>query len=296
MNGNKKLILGCLIGIIGISAFLVIKSSAGNENDNSTQVVNDENDVEVTTGSSMGSEMEIVSESAVGASDSAEPTTQPNIEEDGDKKDTKQEDEEKEASQKDESDEEKEEENEESQKSSKNKKDEKTNNKAGNTKKASKKSKAEAAKKTEKNSVTTTAVPVPTPTPQKQEEAKKNECTLNITCEVVFNHMDKLSESAKKVIPANGIILNGNFEIQQGDTVFDILKRVCMEKGIHLDYVFTPMYSTYYIKGIHNLYEFDCGEESGWMYSINGVNPGEGSSHYEVKQGDIVVFYYTCER
>ncbi len=107
--------------------------------------------------------------------------------------------------------------------------------------------------------------------------------------------MDKLSESAKKVIPKDGIILKGNFVFEEGETVFDLLKRVCKEKEIHLDYVFTPLYSSYYIKGIHNLYEFDCGDESGWMYSVNGKDPGCGSNKYGLKKGDQVVFNYTCE-
>lgn len=91
------------------------------------------------------------------------------------------------------------------------------------------------------------------------------------------------------------MILNGTFAFEEGETVFDLLKRVCKEKEIHLDYVFTPLYSSYYIKGIHNLYEFDCGDESGWMYSVNGKDPGCGSNKYKLAKGDQVVFNYTCE-
>ena len=107
--------------------------------------------------------------------------------------------------------------------------------------------------------------------------------------------MDKLSESAKKVIPKDGMILKGTFTFEEGETVFDVLKRVCKEREIHLDYVFTPLYSTYYIKGIHNLYEFDCGDESGWMYSVNGKDPGNGCNKYKLEKGDQVIFNYTCE-
>lgn len=35
----------------------------------------------------------------------------------------------------------------------------------------------------------------------------------------------------------------------------------------------TPAYNSAYIEGIGNLYEFDCGNLSGWMYSVNGVWP-----------------------
>ncbi len=30
-----------------------------------------------------------------------------------------------------------------------------------------------------------------------------------------------------------------------------------------------------YVEGINNIYEFSCGEQSGWMYEVNGVYPGK---------------------
>lgn len=133
--------------------------------------------------------------------------------------------------------------------------------------------------------------PEPTNAPQEQ----KNECSLTVTCSEVLSHMDKLSESASRVIPSGGMILQGNYEFTQGDTAFDVLKRACAEKKIHLDYAFTPLYATYYIRGINNLYEFDCGDESGWMYLVNGKDPGCGCSQYKLSKGDQVRFEYTCE-
>ena len=38
----------------------------------------------------------------------------------------------------------------------------------------------------------------------------------------------------------------------------------------------TPMYNSAYIEGIHNLYELDCGERSGWMYKVNDWFPNYG--------------------
>ncbi len=40
------------------------------------------------------------------------------------------------------------------------------------------------------------------------------------------------------------------------------------------------MYNSYYVEGIGNLYEFDCGKESGWMYKVNGRFPNYGCSSY----------------
>lgn len=74
-----------------------------------------------------------------------------------------------------------------------------------------------------------------------------------------------------------------------------MLRRVTKEKGIHLEYAFTPGFGSYYIEGIHNLYEFDCGAGSGWMYEVNGVKPNYGASKYTLKEGDVVAWRYTCD-
>ena len=57
----------------------------------------------------------------------------------------------------------------------------------------------------------------------------------------------------------------------------------------------TPIYNSAYVEGIHNLYEFDCGFQSGWMYSVNGWYPNYGASRYALKQGDVVQWRYTCD-
>ncbi len=137
---------------------------------------------------------------------------------------------------------------------------------------------------------------LPEQTPLAETPLQKKECSLVISCREVFSHMDRLSEGAKRVIPGEGTIWQGTAEIREGDTAFDVLKRVCSEHKIALDYEFTPLYSSYYIKGIGQLYEFDCGDESGWMYSVNGVQPGFSCSQYKLQEGDSILFNYTCER
>ena len=77
--------------------------------------------------------------------------------------------------------------------------------------------------------------------------------------------------------------------------LFDVLQRVCKEKGIHLESSWTPIYNSAYIEGIHNLYEFDCGALSGWMYRVNGWYPNYGCSRYQLQDGDVVEWRYTCD-
>ena len=120
-------------------------------------------------------------------------------------------------------------------------------------------------------------------------------CTIQIRCDDILKNMDSLKAGKEKFVPKNGIILSSSsVEFKDGDTGFDILKRACNTAGIHLEYSYTPMYGSYYVEGINNIYEFDCGNKSGWMYRVNGWSPNYGSSSYEMKDGDVIVWSYTC--
>ena len=56
-----------------------------------------------------------------------------------------------------------------------------------------------------------------------------------------------------------------------------------------------PMYSGAKVEGINHIYEQDAGSGSGWMYKVNGWFPNYGSSQYKVKDGDKIVYCYTCD-
>ena len=77
--------------------------------------------------------------------------------------------------------------------------------------------------------------------------------------------------------------------------MLDVLQRVCQENKIHMEYTDTPLYDTAYIEGIYNLYEFDAGELSGWMYAVNDSFPNYGCSQYVLQDGDVIRWVYTCE-
>ena len=81
----------------------------------------------------------------------------------------------------------------------------------------------------------------------------------------------------------------------EGETVFDVLYRECRASGIHMSSRWTPIYNSAYIEGINNIYEFDGGELSGWMYMVNGWYPNYGCSQYYLKDGDVIAWRYTCD-
>lgn len=125
---------------------------------------------------------------------------------------------------------------------------------------------------------------------------EERKCTVSITCETILDNMDKLSDEKKELVPEDGVILaETEAAFYEGESVFDLLLRVCKEKNIHMEFENTPVYNSAYIEGINNLYEFDCGSLSGWMYSVNGDFPNYGCSNYSLKEGDAVKWVYTCD-
>lgn len=125
---------------------------------------------------------------------------------------------------------------------------------------------------------------------------QKKTCTIEIRCDTILNNMSDLAEGKGSYVPANGVILaTSKVSFEEGDTVFDVLKKVCSSTDIQLEYSWTALYDSYYVEGINNLYEFDCGSESGWMYQVNGWFPNYGCSSYELNDGDSIVWCYTCK-
>ena len=121
-------------------------------------------------------------------------------------------------------------------------------------------------------------------------------CTIEISCETVLDHMEELKETKKEFVPEDGQILKKTtVSFTTGESVFDILKAICGEKGIQISSKYTPLYNSYYVEGINQLYELDCGKNSGWMYSVNGTFPNYGASAYKPKDGDVILWVYTCD-
>lgn len=121
-------------------------------------------------------------------------------------------------------------------------------------------------------------------------------CTTQLRCDTILDNLEALKEGKAAYVPEKGVILDtSKVEFVQGETVYDVLKKVCIYSGIPLDYEWTVKYGGYYIKGINNLYEFDCGKDSGWMYKVNGWYPNYGCSNYILKDGDVIEWRYTCD-
>lgn len=134
------------------------------------------------------------------------------------------------------------------------------------------------------------------PEDQKVDTKKGYTCTFSIECTSIFNNLDDLESGKLDVLPSNGIIFpKAKVTFYEGESVYDVLQRVCKNNGIQMEASWTPIYNSAYVEGICNLYEFDCGTGSGWMYRVNGWYPNYGCSRYQLEQGDVVEWRYTCD-
>ncbi len=152
--------------------------------------------------------------------------------------------------------------------------------------------KATTTVKSTTKATTKATTPKPDDKPIKKYD---NTCTFTIDCKTILNNKDKLRKGLEKYVPGNGMIYSGTVGFDNGESVYDILRRICDENNIQTEASFTPAFGSYYVEGINNLYEFDCGQGSGWMYSVNGVFPNYGCSSYKPVNNDKIAFRYTCE-
>ena len=147
----------------------------------------------------------------------------------------------------------------------------------------------------------TDPIPVGKPMPVEPEDqtvdtSKTLQCTFSIECSTILNNLDQLDPDKLEIVPSDGTILSTTkVTFSEGESVFDVLQRLCREEGIHMESSWTPIYNSAYIEGLHNLYEFDCGSLSGWMYRVNGWYPNYGCSRYQLRDGDRVEWRYTCD-
>ena len=153
---------------------------------------------------------------------------------------------------------------------------------------------------TDQDKYLTDPVPEGKPLPVEPENQEVNKgktytCTFSIECSTILNNLSELDPDKLELVPTNGVILAPTtVTFYEGESVFDVLQRVCKDNNIHIEFSWTPIYNSAYIEGIHNLYEFDCGALSGWMYRVNGWYPNYGCSRYQLADGEVVEWRYTC--
>lgn len=139
--------------------------------------------------------------------------------------------------------------------------------------------------------------PVPVDPQNTAASDRKLTCTLVVRCDTILDNMNLLDKDKWDLVPADGVIFAAQkVTFYEGESVFNVLLREMKQNKIHMEFVNTPLYNSAYIEGINNLYEFDVGELSGWVYKVNdGWFPNYGCSRYQLRDGDVMEWVYTCD-
>lgn len=157
---------------------------------------------------------------------------------------------------------------------------------------------AAADTKTPDNQATTPTKQEPTTKQPAADTAKTSkQVTISINCSTILANQADLAKGKAAFVPADGWILKPTtITIAQDATVYDALVQVTKAESIQMEASWTPIYDAYYIEGINQLYEFDCGNLSGWMYKVDGWFPNYGASKYDTLQdGSVIEWVYTCD-
>jgi len=120
--------------------------------------------------------------------------------------------------------------------------------------------------------------------------------TLSIRVDTLLHNMHLLHRDKHELVPEDAVIFFSNNVVAfEGESVFNVLQREMRRHGIHMSSRFTPVFNSAYIEAINNIFEFDGGPLSGWMYKVNGWFPNFGSSRYLLRPGDVIEWMYTVD-
>ncbi len=136
---------------------------------------------------------------------------------------------------------------------------------------------------TTKASSSTTAAPVTTKKSSQSSTTAPKTYQVKVTIDV-----KNALAYGKSGLPKNGILLETYVPWNEGMTARDALD-IAAGNNIEVDG------KRNYVKSIGGLAEFDCGANSGWLYSVNGEFPNKAASSYELKNGDEVVWIYSVK-
>jgi len=120
--------------------------------------------------------------------------------------------------------------------------------------------------------------------------------TLTIRVDTLLDNMHLLDRDKHELVPSDGIIFPATqVTAYEGESVFNILQRETRRARVHMASRFTPGFNSAYVEAINNIYAYDAGALSGWMYSVNGVFPNVGSSLFLLSPGDEIAWLYSVD-
>lgn len=132
---------------------------------------------------------------------------------------------------------------------------------------------------------TTTTAPTPTPIPAV-------EFTIYVEQKLLDNPDLLNNEIARNTVVAyNGVFRSRSLvAFEEGMTPLSLLELVARQENIPI--TVEQQFLGAYVSSINLLAEHMAGGISGWTYEVNGIQPVDGASAYELQAGDVVEWIY----
>ena len=118
------------------------------------------------------------------------------------------------------------------------------------------------------------------------------ELPSNVTAPSGGSGSKNISAVVKVISDDESEWLSTSVTMPNGATAADTLKKAFADAGISAKGI-DDGYIRSVTKGNVTLGQFDKGENSGWLYKVNGKTPSVGIADYKLKPGDAVTLYYT---
>lgn len=113
--------------------------------------------------------------------------------------------------------------------------------------------------------------------------------TITVECKTILKNKSNVEPGYAKYIPEDGIVIPSvTIEIKNEMTVLEVLEAACEE------YEYKLVAQNGYVISIENVSEKCCGQQSGWMYSVNDAYVNKGASKKVVSAGDTIKWMFTC--
>ncbi|MBP5293153.1 MAG: DUF4430 domain-containing protein [Clostridia bacterium] len=123
--------------------------------------------------------------------------------------------------------------------------------------------------------------------PGSESQPKTKSVTIEIRC------YNALPYNLLIDLPEDGIILpRTTVEITDSTSVWDVLDTATRRAGILT--IHRGSKTGAYVEAIAGLHEMDCGDLSGWVYVVNGIQPSTGCGSYICQDGDEIYWVYSC--
>ena len=119
------------------------------------------------------------------------------------------------------------------------------------------------------------------PATQAPQKSGKIKVKITIDCKTAVVKDENIKHKF-----GSGMMASKTVEVDQGATVYDVLKKAASHVGASGGDVYN----------INGLSEGDCGSGSGWMYSLNGKYVQKGCKQQKVSDGDVVKWRYTTDK